>query len=241
MGWEWNSGEDWWEERRSTDWQGSSWEEYGGSRSSRSSVKRRWEEDTSSEAPSKRPWSGNAWPGEAPTLERWGSNSSWSSWDGDESWGGRSWSQVSSGDRADIQQWLECSRVGSLVPGTPIVPCKTPFEGSLANRALEAGLIKDDDRFGKEDLCRICEERGTPVGLVIDLVNTAKYYTGFDESDGIEYQKIRIPGRTVPARGVIEEIFDIIDDFVKRRPGEYVAMHCTHGINRTGFLVAEIC
>eukprot|EP00415_Alexandrium_ostenfeldii_P000668 UN0668 len=36
----------------------------------------------------------------------------------------------------------------------------------------------------------------------------------------------------------MEEVFDMIDDFVARKPDKYVAVHCTHGINRTGFLVA---
>lgn len=141
-------------------------------------------------------------------------------------------------DRADIIQWRECTPVGRNIAGTAIVPCKTPFEGWLADRAYAANMIEDTDWFGKEDLLRICQEQGTPVGLVIDLVNTEKYYTGFMGDDRLEYKKVRIPGRQVPERGLLEEIFDRIDDFVSRRPGEYVAVHCTHGVNRTGFVVA---
>lgn len=181
---------------------------------------------------------GDAAPQAVP-LWRTTSNSSWS----DDSAPSQRPSQWQGGvgatDRADIRQWRECSRIGNNVPGTPIVPCKTPFEGPLANRAWEAGLMADEDWFGKDDLLRLCAEQGTPIGLVVDLVNTRKYYAGFsEEMDGVEYQKIQIPGRTVPERSVIEEVFDLIDAFVARRPGEYVAMHCTHGINRTGFLVS---
>ncbi|CAJ1386623.1 unnamed protein product, partial [Effrenium voratum] len=99
-------------------------------------------------------------------LTRWTSGSSWRS-DGSQ-WG------ISSGDRKDIEQWLECSRVGDNLPGTPLIPCKTPFEGSLARWAYNQGLLPEDQWFGKEDLLHICEEKGTPVGLVIDLVNTSK-------------------------------------------------------------------
>jgi len=162
-------------------------------------------------------------------------------WESTPRWSGSSsrHESINERDRADIEQWRGCTSIGESVAGLPIVPCKTPFEGPLAERAYAEGLIEDSDWFGKEDLLRISTEQGTPVGLVVDLVNTEKYYTGFSEQeDGVEYQKFWIPGRTVPERTVIEEIFDLVDDFVTRRPGEYVAVHCTHGVNRTGFLVA---
>lgn len=150
---------------------------------------------------------------------------------------GKSGKSISGQDRADIQQWRECTCVGAVVPGTSIIPCKTPFEGPLAESALSHGFIEEAEGFTKKDLIAQCADRGTPVGLVIDLVNTLKYYTGFTEEDGIEYRKVKIPGRQVPPRHVIEEVLDMVDDFVNRRPTEYVAIHCTHGVNRTGFIV----
>lgn len=171
----------------------------------------------------------------------------WSSvWREEPVWGA-SWSERApaarrvdssvSAHKADIKQWQECTPLGKNVPGTPIVPCKTPFDSPLAERAFEHGLIGENDWFGKAELLRLGVEQGTPIGLVVDMVNTSKYYGGFDD-ESVEYQKVQIPGRQVPDRNVMEEIFDLIDDFVARRPGEYVAVHCTHGINRTGFLVA---
>jgi len=145
---------------------------------------------------------------------------------------------ISQQDRADIKYWVECTRVGKVIPGTQIIPCKTPFEGDLADKAYEAGLIADKDWFGKDDLLNLCWERGQSIGLVIDLVYTSKYYTGFDDNPDIEYQKIKMPGHEVPPRTLVEKIFDIIDDFTARKPDEYIAVHCTHGLNRTGFVVA---
>lgn len=145
---------------------------------------------------------------------------------------------ISVGDRADIKQWLGCIPVGWNVPGTPLVPVKTPFEGALADRAYAAGMVTDEQWFGKAELLGLCKEQQTPIGLVIDMVNTDKYYTGFSQTEGIEYHKVRIAGRTVPERRVMEDIFARIDEFVVRRPKKFVAVHCTHGVNRTGFLVA---
>lgn len=170
----------------------------------------------------------------ATELAHWSSDTS-GGWDAAEWESG----DISEQDVADIKQWQGCTSVGAAVPGTNIVPCKTPFEGDLADRAYQQGLIGDADWFGREDLLRIGEEQGTPIGLVIDLVNTMKYYVGFgDGLNGVEYKKVKIPGRQVPDWALIEKCFDLIDDFATRRPGEYVAVHCTHGINRTGYLVA---
>lgn len=80
--------------------------------------------------------------------------------------------------------------------------------------------------------------QGAPVGLVIDLVHTSKYYEGFREDDGVEYQKLPIRGHAVPPQWLLEEGFGWIDDFLARRPSEYVVVHCTHGVNRTGFFIA---
>ena len=119
------------------------------------------------------------------------------------------------------------------------MPCKTPFEGDLAERAYQEGLITDDDWFGREDLLRKASEQGTPIGLVIDLVNTEKYYKGFvDGFGGVQYRKLRIKGKMLPDWSLMEQAFTIIDNFAKRRPNQYVAVHCTLGDNRTGYLVA---
>lgn len=210
------------------DW--SDWnEQEGGSQST--SRKRKNKE----ELPSGLKWAKKTPPPQA--LSRWSSNSSWSSagespstWN---SWRGMSWK-----DKEDIDIWLQCSNLGENVPETVIVPCKTPFEGRLADSAYETGILEDHKWFGKQELLERCREQGTPLGLVIDLVNTRKYYSGFNLDDGVEYLKIQIPGREVPPRDVVEEVFNHIDDFTERRPDLYVGLHCTHGLNRTGFVVA---
>lgn len=192
----------------------------------------------------------NAWSDDSNwSRDEWQDTKQWSGlndmWDAPEESGGSSrasWGVrgISDGDKADIIQWQECSKVGSPLPGTCIVPVKTPFEGHLQRRAVEAGLISPEDAFTKADLLRICEEKGTPIGLVIDLVNTDKYYKGFSErDDGIEYRKVPIPGRQVPSIKDVKLVLGIIDEYMKRRsPDRYVAVHCTHGVNRTGFLTS---
>jgi len=146
--------------------------------------------------------------------------------------------ELSSSDHEDILRWVECVRVGRPAPGTRLVACKTPFEGPLALAAEEEGLMGEEERFDRADLLERCRAQGTPVGLVIDLVNTWKYYGGFTRADGVEYRKLPVRGRAVPPMWLLEQAFALIDDFEKRCPDRYVAVHCTHGVNRTGFFVA---
>lgn len=142
-------------------------------------------------------------------------------------------------DKADLEQWVESPSIGAVVPYTCIVPCKTPIEGQLAARAEEAGIIDASSEFTRRSLLEICRTAGTPIGLVIDLVSTKKYYNGFDQSDGVEYVKIPVPAKVLPPVEIIEAVLDAIDEFMGRRPSPdlHVALHCTHGVNRTGFFV----
>lgn len=215
-------GEDEWEEEE--DWEGiAAWADEEGewASTSNNSLKRSYPTSTNG-PPAKRQATqsnGDTWTSQASTWHATGG-------------------AISPADKADIQQWLGCTRLGQNVPGTNIVPCKTPFEGPLANRAHASGILPDDEWFGKAELVQAGEAQGTPIGLVIDLVNTTKYYTGFTKSDGVEYRKMAIPGRTVPERRLVDAVCDLIDEFWNREPNKYVAIHCTHGVNRTGFLVA---
>jgi len=104
--------------------------------------------------------------------------------------------------------------------------------------ACREELLGNSERFGRRDLLQRCHEQGTPVGFVIDLVNTTKYYEGFLNDDGVEYKKLWVAGHAVPPQWVLEDAFDIIDEFFAKEPSKYVAVHCTHGVNRTGFFIA---
>eukprot|EP00435_Cladocopium_sp_Y103_P069528 s800_g33.t1 len=181
-----NEGTDDWEERN--DWN----EQEGGSESTWSRYRKNEEEPPEAwkcapqEGGSESTWSRyrkneeeppEAWKCAPQELARWSSNSSWRSQRSDSSageWSDRrwnSWRGISWRDKEDIDIWLQCSNLGEHVPETMIVPCKTPFEGWLADSAYQNGLLEDHKWFGKQELLQSCREQGTPLGLVIDLVN----------------------------------------------------------------------
>lgn len=77
------------------------------------------------------------------------------------------------------------------------------------------------------------------VGLWIDLTNTNRYYELQNPaSDGIEYVKLRLRGHgECPKVEQVQEFINLCRSFHNRRPNFHIAVHCTHGFNRTGFLI----
>ncbi|XP_012222536.1 P30 adhesin isoform X2 [Linepithema humile] len=57
---------------------------------------------------------------------------------------------------------------------------------------------------------------------------------------GVKYEKIAIPGRKVPPMDIIKKFFKVMDDFTSTcGEGELIGVHCTHGVNRTGYLICR--
>merc|ERR1712183_1214850 len=80
------------------------------------------------------------------------------------------------------------------------------------------------------------------VGLVINLCFTDKYYDVTDfTSRGADVKKIMVPGQKVPDEKYIRIFCDAIVKFEEenRNNNKIVLVHCTHGLNRTGFLICS--
>jgi hypothetical protein len=76
---------------------------------------------------------------------------------------------------------------------------------------------------------------------VINLSATAKYYStnplgGYAPYD-VEFHHISLRGHTVPSQTDTDNFLIIADDAIARR--RVVIVHCTHGLNRTGFMVCR--
>lgn len=79
------------------------------------------------------------------------------------------------------------------------------------------------------------------LGLWIDLTNTKRFYDReLVESRGATYVKLQCRGHgETPSLEQTRAFIDIVDSFVSEHPLDIVAVHCTHGFNRTGFLIAS--
>ncbi|CAH1783256.1 unnamed protein product [Owenia fusiformis] len=140
-------------------------------------------------------------------------------------------------------RWLPYSRVGKRIPGTRILACKVPLEKNICNK------VEEEERFGPKDLVQCIEERGERLGLVIDLTNTSRYYKPQEftirdeqaENHTIEHSKINTAGHEIPKNSVIRKFFKVVDDFLEKykENDSLIAVHCTHGVNRTGYLICR--
>lgn len=80
---------------------------------------------------------------------------------------------------------------------------------------------------------------GMRIGLWIDLTNTNRYYKKESiERMEISYLKLAMRGHKQPPTCEETKAFvDICHNFISKNPLSVIGIHCTHGFNRTGFLI----
>ncbi|OWA54807.1 putative tyrosine-protein phosphatase 1 [Hypsibius exemplaris] len=133
--------------------------------------------------------------------------------------------------------WLEFTRTGKVIEGTRIMCLKTPVDPVRLYRNdpnVEQWTV---DHFF-EDMART----GVKVGMLVDLTNTPKYYQGHAVAAKrkIKFLKIMIPGKAIPSELHYIQFRNDVDTFLANSPpDENVAVHCTHGVNRTGWFVCR--
>lgn len=78
------------------------------------------------------------------------------------------------------------------------------------------------------------------IGLWIDLTNTNRFYDrNVIDHHGCQYVKLNCRGfGEAPSEEQTKSFIEIVDTFIADHPFEIIGVHCTHGFNRTGFLIA---
>lgn len=131
--------------------------------------------------------------------------------------------------------WLGCPPTGEVV-GEIFLPFKTP----CTNSDLQPKL-----KFDTQDFLDEIKRRKIKVGLIINLSNTSKYYDNCDFQDDpdIEFAQIPCRGHAEPPKPTEQDNFiKMCDNFLSKNPEKIIAVHCTHGYNRTGFMIcAYLC
>lgn len=78
--------------------------------------------------------------------------------------------------------------------------------------------------------------------MMLDLTNTDRYYD-VDEvryKYGIRHVKYQLAGHGQhPSRRQMDDIIGVIKQFKQNHPNQYIGIHCTHGFNRTGFIICS--
>ncbi|XP_077512344.1 RNA/RNP complex-1-interacting phosphatase-like [Amblyomma americanum] len=129
-------------------------------------------------------------------------------------------------------RWLDYDDLGGTVPGTRFVPFKVPLRELISIR------VPPERRFTPNDVL----QRLPDLGLVIDLTCTDRYYDPrVMVSHGIIHTKIRCAGQLLPNRKVVKNFTRAVDAFATKpaNDGKLIGVHCTHGVNRTGYLVCR--
>lgn len=79
------------------------------------------------------------------------------------------------------------------------------------------------------------------LGLWIDLTNTSRFYDKEEvEQNGCKYVKLQCRGHgETPSKEQTKLFINIVHNFISKFPLEIVTVHCTHGFNRSGFLIVS--
>jgi mRNA-capping enzyme len=131
--------------------------------------------------------------------------------------------------------WSDVEKMGGCMHSL-FVAMRVPLDDKYNN------LMKKDQWWTPQMFIDEQTQHALQVGMVIDLTNTLKYYDGIAIFQGttIEYVKLAIEGFKNPPRDrEVHQFIRIVDDFVARRPESRIAVHCTHGLNRTGYMLVQ--
>ncbi|CAD6251571.1 unnamed protein product [Miscanthus lutarioriparius] len=132
------------------------------------------------------------------------------------------------------QGWLDCPAFGE--PIDKIIPSKVPLDETF-NESVPPGK-----RYSSKQLVNKQRKAGRETCLVIDLTNTTWYYSPAEwTSQGAKHVKIPCKGRdAVPDNESVNvfvyEAMMFLDRQKQKNP-KYMLIHCTHGHNRTGFMI----
>ncbi|XP_021774796.1 mRNA-capping enzyme-like [Chenopodium quinoa] len=128
--------------------------------------------------------------------------------------------------------WLDCPNFGHEIGF--LIPSKVPLNESFND------YIVDKKRYSFRNVLRLL---GHELGMVVDLTNTDRYYQ-MTEVRGLKYLKIRCQGRhAIPDNESVNKFVFVVAQFIynqsERQPRKYVSVHCTHGHNRTGYMIVH--
>ncbi|XP_031276098.1 mRNA-capping enzyme [Pistacia vera] len=131
--------------------------------------------------------------------------------------------------------WLDCPPSGSEIDC--MIPSKVPL-GESFNDCIPPGK-----RYSFKQVIHQQRVSGRKLGLVIDLTNTTRYYPTTDlKKEGIKHVKIQCKGRdSVPDNPSVNSfVYEVTQFLIRQKHSKkYILVHCTHGHNRTGYMIVH--
>ncbi|XP_022661967.1 mRNA-capping enzyme-like [Varroa jacobsoni] len=130
-------------------------------------------------------------------------------------------------------RWLNCPKIGSLLADI-FVPFKTPLDDRYRK-----DIAKTELYWEPSHVIGICEARNINLGLIVDLTFAKRYYKpeAFIRN-GIVHKKIACRGHNeTPDATAKQEFIAVCLGYLQNHRCKKIGVHCTHGYNRTGFLI----
>uniref|UniRef100_A0A182P5A2 mRNA-capping enzyme n=1 Tax=Anopheles epiroticus TaxID=199890 RepID=A0A182P5A2_9DIPT len=133
------------------------------------------------------------------------------------------------------QRWLHCPRKSDSIIADRFIAFKTPLKSEFQSKMpLQCS-------FTPSMLLDLMKRQKQRVGLWIDLTNTNRFYDKHEIMDaGSQYIKLKCRGHgETPTLEHVSSFIEIVEEFVREHPMEVIGVHCTHGFNRTGFMIVS--
>ncbi|GMT11423.1 hypothetical protein PFISCL1PPCAC_2720 [Pristionchus fissidentatus] len=129
-------------------------------------------------------------------------------------------------------RWLHCPKIGKVVENM-FLPFKTPLCSLYDNQ------MKKEQQFHPQQVFDSPQAKGKKIGLWVDLTKTDRfYYQNEVEKNGCKYRKIKMAGHgSSPTMEEVQQFNRLCSGFLHDNPGQLIGVHCTHGFNRTGFVI----
>lgn len=132
-------------------------------------------------------------------------------------------------------RWLQCPSISSSLIAGRFLALNTPLDSKYTFQ------LSHDFAFNPELVFQKSHSYGKKIELWIDLTNTNRYYNKDEvERKGCKYVKLRCKGRgETPSRDTVDKFLVLCQSFISINPNSMIAVHCTHGFNRTGFVIVS--
>ncbi|KAL5286371.1 DUSP11 family protein [Megaselia abdita] len=130
-------------------------------------------------------------------------------------------------------RWYNYKSLGSVIEGTRIIAFKVPLQFAQIDKNTE-----EDYRLNVDKLIKKLPN----LGVVIDLTNTSRYYNPTElEKNGVIHAKIFVPGHVIPRSDLRNSFRSYVKSFLEENKDndKIIGVHCTHGVNRTGFMICD--
>ncbi|XP_018414178.1 PREDICTED: mRNA-capping enzyme-like [Nanorana parkeri] len=133
------------------------------------------------------------------------------------------------------ERWRSLTAIGTRVPGSRFIAFKVPLKGATNQR------VTQNQKFTPKDLVTNIRNQNEELGLILDLTNTERYYTTKDLPRSVQYMKLHTAGLKIPDDATVHQFKRLVRQFLfaNEDNDKLIGVHCTTGINRTGYLICR--